>query len=583
MNRAVYWHLFATFGRMPGVWAGFVLEALRTLFFRVIIVIIMAEVAKNVAAGDMEAAKMNIVVFVAMWVVASILALAAEWVLMYSTSMRYKAETELYYDKLTGKDMAFYRDTQTGYLVATFRQYLDNITRLSRFVTQDATRLAISLVVPAAILVAVDWRTGLTVIGVVLLQITYLAWASSRANEARRTSQKAYREMTGEVTDHITNIVAYKASGVAKRAKARIRQLSHTESYAYWRRYKLVALYDAPRNIATGVGAALAFYFAIEGAGSSVESVGVLVLAITYVFQITRQASDLISTMTVHDDLISKIYPTLAYLSDEHETIRDPKRPQALPSGAVGVAFEDVEFTYEAGSHGHASTVFRGLSLEVAPGEQVGIVGLSGAGKSTLAGLVMRFDDVTSGAIRVGGVDVRQLRQSDLHRAIAYVPQEPLLFHRSIRDNIAYFMDDVSDEQVVRAAKAAHAHEFIVELPQGYDTLVGERGIKLSGGQKQRVAIARAILKDAPITLFDEATSALDSESEAIIQRALPQILGKRTAIIIAHRLSTVAGLDRIIVLEKGKIIEEGAHEELLKQNGRYTSLWRKQTKDMLL
>ena len=169
------------------------------------------------------------------------------------------------------------------------------------------------------------------------------------------------------------------------------------------------------------------------------------------------------------------------------------------------------------------------------------------------------------------------MRQSDLRRHIAYVPQEPLLFHRSVRENIAYFNPDASDKDIKRAARAAHAHEFIQKLPNGYDTLVGERGIKLSGGQKQRVAIARAILKRAPIILFDEATSALDSESEQIIQRALPEILGKQTAIVVAHRLSTVAKLDRIIVIHEGKIAEQGTHQELLKRKGRYYSLWQKQ------
>ena len=203
---------------------------------------------------------------------------------------------------------------------------------------------------------------------------------------------------------------------------------------------------------------------------------------------------------------------------------------------------------------------------------------MSGAGKSTLANLLLRFDEVENGSIQIDGIDIRDVRQSELRQNIAYVPQEPLLFHRSVRDNIAYYNTKVDIEEIVKAAKAAYAHEFIEKLPDGYETIVGERGVKLSGGQKQRVAIARAVLKKAPIILFDEATSALDSESEQIIQQALPEILGKHTAIIIAHRLSTVAKLDRIIVIHDGKVTEEGAHNGLLNMKGRYYSLWQRQT-----
>ena len=222
--------------------------------------------------------------------------------------------------------------------------------------------------------------------------------------------------------------------------------------------------------------------------------------------------------------------------------------------------------------------IFDDFDLKVPAGKTVGLVGVSGSGKTTLTKLLLRFDDVTSGGIYIDGKDIRDVTQKSLREAIAYVPQESSLFHRSIYENIAYGRMDAKREEVIRAAKLANAEEFIRDLPNGYDTLVGERGVKLSGGQRQRIAIARAILKDAPILVLDEATSALDSESEALIQEALANLMKGRTSIVVAHRLSTIAGLDIIVVLREGKIVEQGSHHELLARGGEYAKLWSRQS-----
>ncbi len=255
--------------------------------------------------------------------------------------------------------------------------------------------------------------------------------------------------------------------------------------------------------------------------------------------------------------------------------VRDAPGARKLVVKGGGIVFDRVGFRYGE----HAAPLFADLSVIIAPGERVGLVGPSGSGKSTFVRLIQRLHDVTEGQISIDGQDVACVRQQDLRANIAIVPQEPILFHRSLADNIAYARPDATTTEIEEAARQAHAHEFIRTLPRGYATLVGERGVKLSGGERQRVAIARAFLADAPILILDEATSSLDSESEALIQEAIARLLAGRTAIVIAHRLSTVRAMDRILVFEHGRIVEQGPHDVLTAQtDGLYRRLFELQT-----
>jgi ATP-binding cassette, subfamily B, bacterial len=258
-------------------------------------------------------------------------------------------------------------------------------------------------------------------------------------------------------------------------------------------------------------------------------------------------------------------------------TIQDrPSAPPLKVSQGV-IEFEQVAFTYNA-ARGGSRNVVKSFDLYIPAGQRLGLVGPSGAGKSTLMALLMRMHDVSEGAIRIDGQDLREITQESLRNALALIPQDTSLFHRSLLDNIRYGRPAASDEEVVHAAERAHAHEFISELEHGYHTMVGERGAKLSGGQRQRIAIARAILRNAPILLLDEATSALDSHSEHMIQHAMREAMKGKTVIAIAHRLSTVMDMDRLIVLEGGEIVADGSHSQLLRQGGLYAQLWRKQS-----
>ena len=266
----------------------------------------------------------------------------------------------------------------------------------------------------------------------------------------------------------------------------------------------------------------------------------------------------------------------MAEILAKPDLVLDKPHAPALTVSRGEISIQDMTFAYLEESKD--TQVFSSMTLKIPGGQRVGLVGPSGGGKTTITKLLLRFTDIQSGSICIDGQDIAGVTQDSLRSRISYVPQEPFLFHRTVRDNIAYGKLDAMDAEIISAAKKAHAYDFIQQLPQGLDTLVGERGVKLSGGQKQRIAIARAILKDAPILILDEATSALDSESEKLIQSSLNELMKSRTSLVIAHRLSTISKLDRIIVLDDGKIIEDGTHSELLKHDGMYARLWSHQS-----
>ena len=383
-------------------------------------------------------------------------------------------------------------------------------------------------------------------------------------------TQRAETTLNGATVDLLANISAMQEYARRAFEVERLKGLIDTRrmtGLANWHFGEWVLLSNVVIQVFFG---ALMIFVALRLAQAGAISAGDVVLILSIIFTIERSLLDLGGQLNRFSEIWGEIHESLTEILEPHEI---PDRPDAkvlaIQKGAIDI--ENVQFSYA----GHI--VFKNLDLHIKPGERVGMVGRSGAGKSTLMRLLLHHHDVQGGSIKIDGVDVASVTQESLRAQIAVVPQEPLLFHRTVSENIAYGKPGASQEQIEAAAKQAQAHNFIMHLDGKYRSMVGERGIKLSGGERQRVAIARAILKDAPILLLDEATAALDSESEVAIQKALQELMRNKTVIAIAHRLSTLREMDRILVMDQGQIVEEGTHSDLIQKKGLYAELWQHQ------
>ncbi|MFD7479349.1 ABC transporter ATP-binding protein [Streptomyces sp. NPDC059837] len=475
-------------------------------------------------------------------------------------------------DELFAKDAAFFHDNFAGSLT---KRVLSFASRFEEFV-DTMTFQVMGSFVPLVFGAVVLWRyEPLLVVGLLaMIALTALCVLPLIRRRQALVDQReeAIARVSGHVADSLMNMDTVRAFAAEEREAA-----EHRSRVAVSRRLMLrswdygnlrIDTLVAPMSVLTN---ALGLLLAVALGGGS-HGVEAVVVAFTYYSNATR-------IMFEFNQIYRRLESSMTEAAQFTElllkppTVLDPKVPESLLSRAADVRFEQVTF-----AHAGAQPLFEGLDLAVPSGAKIGLVGRSGGGKTTLARLLLRMTDIDSGRILIGGQDISRLRQADLRSQMAYVPQDPAMFHRTLRDNIAFARPEATEAEIRRAAEAAHVTEFADALPDGFDTMVGERGVKLSGGQRQRVALARAILRDAPILLLDEATSALDSESEILVQEALWRLMEGRTALVVAHRLSTVATMDRLVVLDRGRILEQGTHQELLAAEGAYAKLWQHQS-----
>ncbi|WP_100643667.1 ABC transporter ATP-binding protein [Alteromonas facilis] len=429
-----------------------------------------------------------------------------------------------------------------------------------------------------------DWRLSIPLLVWLVLYITILRVLVPRLKRISEKQADARSMMTGRIVDSYTNMMTVKLFSHSQRESNYAKEAMSGFLHTVYPQMRLVTVLEGAIEFLNGtlifVMGALSVYLWLE----QIASPGDIAIAIALCLRLNG-----ISHWIMWE--VSSLFENIGTVQDGINTlsrpvaVEDAKDAKALEVKGGELRFDDVEFAYvpEHAKDAIAIPVFERLNLTIKPGEKVGLVGRSGAGKSTLVNLLLRFYDIQGGKIYIDGQDIRAIDQESLRAQISMVTQDTSLLHRSVRENIVYGRSDAGEEAMIEAAKKAEAHEFIQQLSdahnrRGYDAHVGERGVKLSGGQRQRIAIARVMLKDAPILILDEATSALDSEVEVAIQGCLNQMMEGKTVLAIAHRLSTIAQMDRLLVLDKGKIVESGTHAELLALNGIYAKLWAHQT-----
>jgi ATP-binding cassette subfamily B protein len=483
-----------------------------------------------------------------------------------------KAEARLdLFDHLGGHSSRYFTDLLSGSLANRISSTGDAVQQTLSIVLFNIAPVCADFCAALAILATVGWRLVAALGLFVLVAAGTLGLFGQRGTPRHRAYADRAAEVGGALVDVVSNIWTVKAFSAHSRERRRFAQLLNTEVTAHCNSVMYIERMRVLHDFALWLMAGGMLIWSLHLWSKGEISPGDVVLTVAVSLRILQGSRDLAFAAVNASQFIARIADAIQVIGEDHKVV-DRFGARKLVQRGGSIAFENVDFSYPGGRE-----VLRGFSLRIEPGQRVGLVGPSGAGKSTVISLVQRLFDIDGGRLLIDGQDLRTMTQDSLRAAIAVVPQEVSLFHRSVIENIRYARPEASDEAVLAAAKAACCDDFIHAFPQGYATIVGERGAKLSGGQRQRLGIARALLKDAPIIVLDEATSALDTEAELEIQRALAAVMKGRTVLAIAHRLSTVAKFDKLVVLREGRIVEQGTPAELRRRRGLFDRMCRLQ------
>jgi ATP-binding cassette subfamily B protein len=490
----------------------------------------------------------------------------------HEANVRYELSRATF-QRMISKDLAFFSNEKIGALTSRYIDFLrSHVTIQDLLIIRNLTFL---ISVGAGLIIVGSQSLLMALILTVLLIaiVLQVKYSIKRRKPYRFARKELMAESNGKVADALTNNLIVKTFAGEQAELQHIDEVNNNYRIAFIKDLSRMGAEGSARILTMSITQVVSIGICATLVSSGQMSIPVAVFMLVYLQRIATQLFALGEMLNGYDQALLEAAPMSDMLA-KNTFVNDKPNASIIGKIKPTIEFKNVSYHYADSE----KILIKQINLSINAGERIGIVGPSGSGKTTITHLLLRFADVTDGAILIGGHDIRDVTQESLRRSIAYVPQEPMLFHRTLKDNISYGKPGATDEEVRLAAEQANALEFIDKLSHGLDTIVGERGIKLSGGQRQRIAIARAILKDAPILILDEATSALDSESEKLIQDALWDLMDDRTSIVIAHRLSTIAKLDRIIVLDDGEIVEQGTHDELVAKNGMYARMWARQS-----
>ena len=475
----------------------------------------------------------------------------------------------LVYEHIQRLYLRFYEDKQTGQLMSRIINDTDLFERMIAHALPDVIVNGITLVGVTAILLSMNVRlTLLTLIPIPLIVLALIGY-SKMVRPAFKNRQQSIGELNAVLNDSLSGIREVKAFAREEDELDKVDDKIQLVLHKNLRALKLMAIFNPIFDFAAGIGQLLVIYFGARMAITGTISIADLVAFFLYLDSFYTPVRNLGNSMEAVQESLAG-FERIADILTVSPEIASPANPHVFTEPIQGnIRFDNVRFYYNQGED-----VLMDVNLDIPAGSTLALVGPTGVGKTTLVSLIPRFYDVIEGKVSVDGVDVREIEMDLLHQSVSMVLQDVFLFHGTVRENISFGKPDATEEDIIRAARIANAEEFIQHMPNGYDTLIGERGVKLSGGQKQRLSIARAVLKDSPILILDEATSSVDTETELLIQQALERLIKGRTTIIIAHRLSTVRNADRIVALEGTGIVESGTHDELLTKNGLYHKLY---------